>query len=289
MHYRRFKEYFWLLTQYVNLGSAQRIHLLTSTYTGICGRMRIISTLSDWFMGPFSPIYMDLSYDMQYQLSRSTLGDSHNESADLIQYMYLLEACVRGANTHVDLTNLEFRDRDRRRTKRRYIDEKEDEEQQEEAKELSPNIFCVCPPEELVTLSKMDIQFWFNSEMLQSMIKQGYNPGAMCMMLKYWSWDNRENSIYYIDTTIGSMFHANSDCYSAVFVVILSLLTIRDSLHAWRVQIMLKYPCHSARYTIFDVLMQLSRRNGDGVQACSQQLANLFKINNRKRIQESKK
>merc|ERR1711916_280113 len=71
--------------------------------------------------------------------------------------------------------------------------------------------------------------------MLVSLMKQGYNEEANCLMVRHWCWEHQEHSTWFINVLGDAFNKADRGQHESVVTVLLSILQLDDSLKVWRV------------------------------------------------------
>ncbi len=85
-----------------------------------------------------------------------------------------------------------------------------------------------------VPMSQLDTTMWGKHDMLLSLIKQGYNPQVNGLMLSYFVYEHRANTLFFCKMITECYF---KDSSAPIFEVMLALLCVRDSLRPSRINL----------------------------------------------------
>jgi len=91
-------------------------------------------------------------------------------------------------------------------------------------------------PGRLVAPSKLDLKLWENVDMLNSMIKQGYNPDANALLIQFFCFEHRHYTVMFAKLVGDCYYREASMC---VLTVLLQLLVLPDSHQQYRIETLL--------------------------------------------------
>lgn len=197
-HWRRFNEYWLVLRDAAAQAPGARYHLASSMYPSYLPDKRLLSTFT-LYVDYFMGEFSPFVKELPYaqQPDRATLGNKMGgEGADLVSHFWAMWEVVQALDTG------------------------------------APGR----PGGPFVSLSKDDVSIWRRSDMMVSLIKQGYNPQANALMVTYFQWEHKGWTLWFSKLLLDCFFKEMS---APVFEVVMASLLLRDSLHPHRVQLML--------------------------------------------------